>query len=94
MAKCMPRLTIDKCDKCALIGGDGKVGEDLCTAFEFPEYQWRNGECWGRCDAEELIRRLQAIIAYNKRHGTNRTGVMNLRRELKAWQEYLTRKEQ
>jgi hypothetical protein len=87
MAKRMSRLTIDKCEKCALIGGDMKVGEDLCTAFEFPEWQWRNGECWGRGDAEELVRRLQAIISYNECHGMNTAGVAKMKKELKDWQE-------
>jgi hypothetical protein len=84
----MSRLTIDKCEKCALIGGDMKVGEDPCTAFEFPEWQWRNGECWGRCDsAKEMVRRLEAIISYNECHGMNTAGVAKMRLELEDWQE-------
>ena len=82
MAKRMSRLTIDKCEKCALIGGDMKVGEDLCTAFEFPEWQWRNGECWGRCDAEEMVKRLSAMVRYSEMCSPRAQVTAELRREL------------
>ena len=75
---------VPQCDGCCL----PDFSEGYCTAFDDPEYQWRNGECWGRCDtAEEMIRRLQAIISYNELHGLNTAGVAKLRREMEDWQE-------
>ncbi|NLA61138.1 MAG: hypothetical protein GX863_08645, partial [Firmicutes bacterium] len=75
---------VPQCANCCL----PDFSEGYCTAFDDPEYQWRNGECWGRCDtAEEMIRRLQAIIAYNEGHGMNTAGVAKMKKELKYWQE-------
>ncbi len=74
---------VPQCANCCL----PDFSEGYCTAFDDPEYQWRNGECWGRCDAEEMVRRLQAIITYNEGRGMNTRGVAKMRLELEDWQE-------
>ena len=74
---------VPQCKDCCL----PDFTEGYCTAFDDPEYQWRNGECWGRCDAEEMVRRLQAIITYNEGHGLNTAGVAKLKKELADWEE-------
>jgi hypothetical protein len=75
---------VPQCANCCL----PDYSEGYCTAFQDPAYQWRDGECWGRCDtAEEMIRRLQAIITYNEGHGMNTAGVAKMRLELEGWQE-------
>jgi len=74
---------VPQCKDCCL----PDFTEGYCTAFDDPEYQWRNGECWGRCDAEEMVRRLQAIITYNEGHGMNTAGVSKLKKELADWEE-------
>ncbi len=74
---------VPQCANCCLLD----FSEGYCTAFDDPEYQWRDGECWGRCDAEEMIRRLQAIITYNEGHGMNTAGVAKMRLELEDWRE-------
>lgn len=80
----MLKRIVEQCKDCCL----PDFSEGYCTAFDDPEYQWRNGECWGRCDtAEEMIRRLQAIITYNEGHGMNTAGVAKMRLELEGWQE-------
>jgi hypothetical protein len=80
-------MTIAECAGCTMIDG-GVATKGICTAFSDPKYQWRNGECWGRCDtAEEMIRRLQAIITYNEGHGMNTAGVAKIRLELEDWRE-------
>ena len=74
---------VPQCKDCCL----PDFSEGYCTAFLDPAYQWRNGECWGRCDAEEMVRRLQAIISYNELHGLNTAGVAKLKKELADWEE-------
>jgi hypothetical protein len=75
---------VDQCAGCCL----PDYTEGYCTAFDDPAYQWRKGECWGKCaSAEEMIRRLQAIISYNELHGLNAAGVAEMRLELEGWQE-------
>jgi hypothetical protein len=79
-----PKKVISQCEGCALID----ILTGVCTAFQDPAYQWRKGECWGKCaSAEEMIRRLQAIISYNELHGLNAAGVAEMRLELEGWQE-------
>ena len=75
---------VPQCKDCCL----PDFSEGYCTAFDDPEYQWRNGECWGRCNtAEEMIRRLQAIISYNEMHGLNTASVAKMRLELEDWEK-------
>lgn len=71
---------VPQCANCCL----PDYSEGYCTAFQDPAYQWRNGECWGRCDtAEEMIRRLEDIVAYAKPGAS----IATIRRELEDWQE-------
>jgi len=75
---------VPQCKDCCL----PDFSEGYCTAFDDPEYQWRNGECWGRCESiDEMVERLQAIISYNEQHGLNAAGLAKLRREMEDWQE-------
>jgi hypothetical protein len=75
---------VPQCANCCL----PDYSEGYCTVFSDPKYQWRNGECWGRCDsAKEMVRRLEAIISYNECHGMNTAGVAKMRLELEDWQE-------
>lgn len=80
----MLKRIVEQCKDCCL----PDFSEGYCTAFDDPEYQWRNGECWGRCDsAKEMVRRLQAIITYNEQYGLNTASVAKMKKELKDWQE-------
>ena len=75
---------IERCEGCCL----PDVMTGVCTAFSDPDYQWRDGECWGRCDsAKEMVRRLEDVISYNECHGLNTAGVAKMKKELKDWQE-------
>jgi len=75
---------VPQCANCCL----PDYSEGICTAFQDPAYQWRNGECWGRCESiDEMVERLQAIITYNECHGMNTAGVAKMRLELEGWQE-------
>jgi hypothetical protein len=48
----MLKRIVEQCKDCCL----PDFSEGYCTAFQDPAYQWRDGECWGRCDtAEEMI---------------------------------------
>jgi len=80
----MLKRIVEQCKDCCL----PDFSEGYCTAFDDPEYQWRNGECWGRCDsAKEMVRRLQAIITYNEQYGPNAAGVAKLKKELAGWEK-------
>ncbi len=44
---------VPQCANCCL----PDFSEGYCTAFQDPAYQWRNGECWGRCESpREMVR--------------------------------------
>jgi hypothetical protein len=79
-------MTIAECAGCTMIDG-GVATKGYCTAFDDPAYQWRDGECWGRCGAEEMIRRLEAMVSYNECHEMNTAGVAKMRLELEDWRE-------
>jgi len=71
---------VPQCDGCCL----PDFSEGYCTAFDDPAYQWRNGECWGRCESpREMVRRLEDIVAYAG-PGAN---IATIRRELEDWEK-------
>ena len=74
---------VPQCDGCCL----PDFSDGYCTAFDDPEYQHRGGRrCWGRCESiDEMIRRLEGMVSYNKRHGMNTAG--EIKKELAGWQE-------
>ena len=74
-----------QCDGCAL----PDYGTGTCTVFVDPAYQHREGRrCWGRCaSAQEMVGRLEAIVAHNEKAGTNSAGVAKLKREMRDWQQ-------
>jgi len=56
----------------------------VCTAFSDPDYQWRNGECWGKCrSAQEMVARLEAMVNY----ALPRANIAPIRHELEEWRE-------
>lgn len=56
-------LIVPQCKGCTM--PDIMTGR--CTVFVDPLYQHRDErKCWGRCDSiDEMVRRLEAIAAYN-----------------------------
>ena len=76
----MLKRIVEQCKDCCL----PDFSEGYCTAFQDPAYQWRNGECWGRCESpREMVRRLEDIVAYAKPGAS----IATIRRELEDWQE-------
>lgn len=70
---------VPECDGCCL----PDFSEGYCTAFDDPEYQWRNGECWGRCvTSKEMVKRLSAMVRYSEMRSPRAQVTAELRREL------------
>ena len=73
---------VPQCANCCL----PDFSEGYCTAFQDPAYQWRNGECWGRCeDPLEMARRLEAMANY----ASSKSEFMaaKLRHEAESWRQ-------